>query len=227
MKRAVAALALLCAGFDWNVPKVVQWAEVGEQMQTNGLPLKVFVARSQLKPAELLEHYAARFNAEGFFIPPKPLKLKGLELPRLTALDTKSWWSYLVYVWPEADGTTTLILGAADLRGRKPKAERARNELPVFPGAKAPFTSHVEFAQLLTFHTAAKDSEVIDFYRSTLPAGGWVEKEKGSGVFVRDGRRLQVLAKDHKGGGLDITVFDEPDFGDVEKIWREGRSAAP
>ena len=51
--------AVLCGGFDWNVPKVLEWAEVGDQIQANGMPLKIFVARSAWKPADLLDHYQA------------------------------------------------------------------------------------------------------------------------------------------------------------------------
>src|SRR3954470_7342256 len=104
MKGVLLAALLIAApalAFDWNVPQLVQWAEVGERMQANGMPLKVFVARSKWKPVDLLQHHQKRFEDEGFSLP--QLELPGLKLPRVTALDTESLWSYLVYAWPEPD----------------------------------------------------------------------------------------------------------------------------
>ena len=41
-------------------PEPLAWAEVGEQIQANGMPLKIFVARSKWKPVALLNHYQKR-----------------------------------------------------------------------------------------------------------------------------------------------------------------------
>lgn len=202
-------LAVCCSAFDWNVPKMIEFAEVGERMQANGMSLKVYVARSAWSPRDLLDHYHSRFAGEGFYVPDKPLRLPGLELPRLTALDPKNLWSYLVYVWPEPDGTTTLVMGAADLKGRKPQKNAAGFPVPPFPGAKVTFTSNVEFAKTMSFVTAATENEVIDFYRQTLPAGGWKEREKGS--FVREGRLLRAAAKPTS-KGLQVVLVEEADL---------------
>ena len=208
-------IALLCCvassafAFDWDVPEPVSWAEVGEKIQANGMPMKIFVARSKWKPVALLNHYQKRFHAEGFYIPEVPLKLEGLKLPRVTALDTVSLWSYLVYVFPEADGTTTLVMGAADLKGRQVGRVAGGFPAPVFPGSKATFASNVEFARTLSFTTGAKEEEVIDFYRQTLPSGGWKERERGS--FVREGRLLRMLGKP-AGKELRIVLVEEADL---------------
>lgn len=216
MKGWVLAV-VLCAGpafaFDWDVPEVVAWAEVGEKLQANGMPMKIFVARSKWKPAALLTHYQKRFSQAGFYLPWVPLKLEGLKLPRVTALDTLSLWSYLVYVFPEPDGTTTLVMGAADLKGRAAAKLSTGFPAPVFPGAKATFASNVEFARTLSFSTVAKEAEVIDFYRQTLPAGGWKERERGS--FVRDGRLLRILGKE-EGATMRVVLVEEADLPPLE-----------
>ena len=209
MRLSLALLGLLTCGFDWNVPKMLEWSEVGDRIQANGMPLKIFIARSALKPAELLDHYQARFAKEGFYSPDKPLKLPGLELPRLTALDTETLWSYLVYVWPEPDGTTTLVMGAADLKGRKKDRNASGFCVPAFPGAKVTFTSNVEFAKTMSFTANATEAEVIDFYRQTLPAAGWKEREPGN--FVRNGRLLRAVTRGTK-KGLDVVLVDEADL---------------
>jgi hypothetical protein len=204
-----ALAALLLCGFDWNVPKLLEWSEVGDQLQANGMPLKIFVARSAWKPGDLLDHYQARFAKAGFYTPEKPLKLPGLELPRLTALDTESMWSYLVYVWPEPDGSTTLVLGAADLKGKKKDKAASGFSVAAFPGATVTFTSNVEFARTMSFTAKATEAEVIDFYRQTLPAAGWKEREPGS--FVRGGRLLRAATKQTK-EGLQVVMVDEADL---------------
>jgi hypothetical protein len=207
--------ALLCLfgapafAFDWDVPDVVAWAEVGEQIQANGMPMKIFVARSKWKPTPLLMNYQRRFHEAGFYLPEVPLRLEGLKLPRVTALDTVSLWSYLVYVYPEPDGTTTLVMGAADLKGRQSGKSAGGFPAPVFPGSKATFASNVEFARTLSFLTAAKEDEVLDFYRQTLPAGGWKERERGS--FVRGARLLRMLGRP-EGTQLRIVLLEEADL---------------
>jgi hypothetical protein len=209
----VAALLCLVAthasAFDWDVPEAVAWAEVGEQIQANGMAMKIFVARSKWKPLPLLTHYQKRFEGAGFYLPHVPLKLEGLKLPRVTALDTVTLWSYLIYVFPEPDGTTTLVMGAADLKGRQAGRVAGGFPAPVFPGARATFASNVEFARTLSFLTGAKEDEVIDFYRQTLPSGGWKERERGS--FVREGRLLRMLGRP-EGKELRIVLVEEADL---------------
>ena len=211
-------LLLWAAGvlaFDWNVPQALQWTEVGDQLQANGMPLKIFVARSKWKTVDVLLHYQKRFADEGFYVPAVPLELKGLKMPRVTALDTQSMWSYLVYAWPEPDGTTTLVMGAADLKGRKIGKPLAGGfPAPLFPGAKASFSSNVEFARTLSFSTPSSETEVMDFYRQTLPAGGWTEREPGN--FVREGRLLRLVAK-AEGKALRVVLVEEADLPPLKK----------
>jgi hypothetical protein len=113
------------------------------------------------------------------------------------------------YGWPEPDGSTTLVLGGADLRHRKPAKPGA---LPVFPGAKAPTSFDVEFSTALSFTAKATQEEVIDFYRAVLPSGGWKEREPGT--FVKAGRAVRVLAK-KQGEALSVVVLEQSDDGPI------------
>ncbi len=212
MKVAGLLLCLLATravAFEWDVPGLVSWAEVGEQIQANGMPMKIFIARSKWKPLPLLRQYQERFSKEGLYVPPVPLDLTGLALPRVTALDTVSLWSYLVYAWPEKDGTTTLVMGAADLKGRQAGQIAGGFPAPVFPGSKATFASNVEFARTLSFLAPATESEVVDFYRQTLPSGGWKERERGS--FVKDGRLIRMLGRP-EGKATRVVLVEEADL---------------
>lgn len=211
MIGAVLVAALLAADggagpFSWDVPGQLELVPVGKKLEGAGLPMVVFLAKSSWELDRLLLHYADRFAAAGYFIPPKMGRITGLKLPRVVALDDVRLVSFLVYGWPEPDGTTTLVLGAADLMHRKPS--KAAGSLPVFPGAKSPTSFDVEFATALSFTAKATQEEVIDFYRSVLPSGGWAEREPGS--FVKAGRVVRVLAK-KQGAALSVVVLEQAD----------------
>lgn len=195
------------ARFSWDVPGQLTAVPVGGQLEAGGLPLKVYMARSKLGLDELVLHYARRFREAGYYLPMRRLgPLPGLKLPRVVALDVESRVSYLVYGWPEADGTTTLVLGAADLGAQRPSGG---GRLPAFPGAKGVVTFSLEYADALAFNAAATEAEVIDFYRAVLPPAGWVERE--AGVFVRGGRAVRVLARPSGQGPLGVVVLEQPD----------------
>ncbi|MFZ5445324.1 MAG: hypothetical protein ACOZQL_35365 [Myxococcota bacterium] len=196
------------APFSWDVPGQLELVPVGERLERNGLPMAVYLARSSWELDRLLLHYAARFADAGYFIPPRLGRIAGLKLPRVVALDDVKMVSFLVYGWPEPDGSTTLVLGAADLAHRKPATVGG---LPLFPAARAVTSFNVEAAQAVSFVAKADEAEVIDFYRAVLPSGGWKEREPG--VFVREGRALKVLSKKQRAAGeLSIVLLDEVDL---------------
>lgn len=215
MTFAVLAAVLFAASpadagpvpFSWDVPGQLQLVPVGKKLEASGLPMVVYLAKSSWELDRLLLHYAARFAEAGFFIPPKMGRIKGLKLPRVVALDDVQMVSFLVYGWPEPDGTSTLVLGAADLQHRK---KGGGGSLPVFPGARSPTTFNVEFATGLSFTVQATQAEVIDFYRSVLPSGGWKEREPGA--FVKERRVVRVLAK-QQGALLSVVVLEQADDG--------------
>ena len=218
---AAALVALVCAApdagpppFSWDVPGQLQLVPVGKKLVGDDLPMAVFLARSSWELDRLLLHYAARFAEAGYFIPPKMGRITGLKLPRVVALDDVRMVSFLVYGWPEADGTTTLVLGAADLAHRKPAGGGL---LPVFPGARSPTTFNVEAATALSFTAKATQDEVIDFYRAVLPSSGWKEREPGS--FVKEGRVVRVLGK-KQGAELSVVVLEQSDEGPVSATAR-------
>jgi len=191
--------------FSWDVPGQLQLVPVGKKIEGGGLPMVLFLAKSSWELDRLLLHYAGRFASAGYFIPPRMGRITGLKLPRVVALDDVRMVSFLVYGWPEADGTTTLVLGAADLQNRK---QVTGGSLPVFPGARGLIRFNIELATALSFTAKATQEEVLDFYRSVLPAGGWKEREPGA--FVKDARVVRVLAK-KQGVDLSVVVLEQSD----------------
>ncbi|MEW5740071.1 MAG: hypothetical protein AB1938_14155 [Myxococcota bacterium] len=194
--------------FEWNVPRLLTIVPVGQRLEANGLPMQIFAARSKESLDNLIIHYAQRFLDDGLFLPfkfigPRP----GGRLPKVVAFDPEAKVSYLVYGWPEPDGTTTLILGAADLGAR---SQRQTGKYPPFPGAIGVTSFQLEYAEAVSFTAKATEEEVIDFYRSILPAGGWKERERG--VFVKEGRAVRVLARPDKAKGvLGVVVLEQAD----------------
>jgi hypothetical protein len=205
---AVAPDAGVARPFEWNVPRLITLVPVGNRLEVNGLPMQIFAARSKESLDNLIIHYAQRFLDEGLYLPftfigPRP----GGRLPKVVAFDPERKLSYLVYGWPEGDGTTTLILGAADLGAR---SQRSTGSYPAFPGASAVTRFQLEYAEAVSFTAKATEAEVIDFYRSILSAGGWKEREPG--VFVRGGRAVRVLARASKTKGLlGVVVLEQAD----------------
>ena len=199
------------APFNWDVPGLIEVVPIGQKMERSGLPLKMYLAHSSWDLDRLLIHYTARFAEAGYFIPARMGRLPGLKLPRLVALDDTNMISFLVYGWPEKDGTTTLVVGAADLGHRKPASA---NGLPIFPGAKGVTTFDVELATAVNFRVQASEAEVIDFYRSVMPSGGWKEREPGT--FIREGRAVRVLSK-KQGTSLSVVVLEQSDDGPMER----------
>ncbi len=207
-------LALPAAAFDWNVPQLVAWAPVGDSMAVNGVPLKIYIARSKLKPADVMKHYAARFEEAGFYNPPK-VRLPGLELPHMVALDTQTLWSYLIYVWPEPDGTTSMVLGASN-QGVKRTRAASESPYPVFPGASHILVTDVELAKAISYSAPTTQPELLAFYRQVFAAAGWKEREPG--VFTKAGRQLRLVSKP-RAGKLEVALIEEADL--------TGSSAAP
>lgn len=197
--------------FAWNVPQVDRVVEVGDRLEAKGLPLKVYLAHTKLSEKEAFRHYFERFVKEGFFVDRAQKPLPGLSLLRLTAFDEVRLWSYTIIFYPEADGSTTLTLGAADLsvrRGKPRSGVGAAPGLPVLPGATAVMSTSVELGSSLSFETKDSPDEVLAFYQATLPTLGWKEREKGT--FAKAGKRVRVLTRPF-GERLQVVVLEDAD----------------
>jgi hypothetical protein len=196
--------------FDWDVPKPVAAAQVGSgQLEAMGLPLDMNIARSKWKLNDLAIHYARRFIQAGFYIPPHQKPLPGSNLPRLSALDPVSMRSYLIVFYPESDGTTTMLLGVADLGHRRPMQVKDFG-VPLFPGAKTPTTFELEGARAIVFSVDVKEEELAGFYRQTLTKAGWVERADEPGTYAKNGRAVHVLARP-EGPRLGVVVLEDAD----------------
>lgn len=190
--------------FSWDVPKVLETVDVPGVMNANGIPVKLRSVKSAERPEVILQHLVDRFEAWNFYIPPSKDRTQWLKEPQLTALDTERLISYTFFLQSNPDGTTTVVLGEANLGQRQQKTSPIA---PVFPGAKEVMSSHLEVARSLSYLVpAARTSpDVQGFYRKELTRAGYTEVEPDT--YRRGTEELQVTVRPAKGGHLSVIVL--------------------
>jgi len=183
---SAALCVTLAAGFHWPELEAVGVVDV-PPVVSQGVPTYLRAVKVKQKLPELAALFYESFVKAGLWVP-KPPRLT--REPLLTALDPVKRRSYTVVFQPNPDGTTTLVLGEADLAA---KAAEPGVLAPLFPGAEKVFRSLQELARVEAYEAAASLSEVRSFYDETLPKGGWLKQEEG--VFRRGGEELSVSVR--------------------------------
>ncbi len=223
MKRAVLVLLLglslglatpVSAGpkaprprFTWPNPAMMQQVEVPGVVRAQGVPMKLKLIRVKRGVQEMVDTYLAAFREAGLYIPPKKHQLRFTRELTLVALDTERLISYTVIFQPNADGSTSLLLGESNLARMEADAGEGA---PVFPGADGVLRSNHEGAQVLTFSARARPEEVQAFYREVLGKAGFHEPEPElqPGVFAaKSGNQVQVVAQSKPGGKVAVSVI--------------------
>jgi hypothetical protein len=187
--------------FTWDVPKVVEEIEVPGIMRADGIPVKLRSVKSTERPEVILQHMVDRFQAWGFYIPRK--RTQWLREPQLTALDTDRLISYTFIIQTNPDGTTTVVLGEANLREKTAKMSPIA---PVYPGAKEVVTSDLEVARSVTYLLSGQASpDVEGFYRRELTQLGYTQLEPG--IYRKGTEELMVTVRPAKGNQLSVVVL--------------------
>lgn len=206
------------AAFTWDVPRVLESVEMPGVMRADGIPVKLRSVKSAEKPQAILQHLVDRFEAAGFYIPPDNHRTQWLAEPQLTALDTDRLISYTFVLQPNPDGTTTVILGEANLGlARREQSAFA----PVFPGGTDLMQSEMEGARTMTYLASAEPAKVRDFYLAELRGAGFTEVS--AGTWRRGGEELRVSVRPVKAGRVAVIVLRRIVFEDaLEPAIREG-----
>lgn len=189
----------------WDVPRVIASVPVSGEMSALGVPLRVSAVRSEERVEALFDHFLALFKRAELFIPPRGGQFQIPGGLQLTGLDPIRRISYTVIFQPNPDGTTTVILGEADLyRRQDPGAPR---DVPIFPGGSDVLTVDAEGGgKTVTYRVRAAPAEVSAFYREVLKKAGYAEGEDGT--FARRGEEIRVLAQSgHEAGSLFVFVM--------------------
>lgn len=217
-RGAALALALALAGvsggaladgarprFTWPNPGMIDDFEVPGVMKVLGMPIRLRGLRVRLPLQQIMETYADAFARAGFYLPPRS-HLGNIPQPTLVALDVDRLIAYAVIFEPHADGTTTLLLGEANVGLMDKQGESLA---PLFPGAQGVMRSDQEDAQVLVFEAKAKPAEVQSFYREVLGKAGFTEAEpsRAPGLFTRKGEQLQLVANTREGGRVSVALI--------------------
>ncbi len=211
-----AALAVALAGappdspaapFTWPMPDPVESIPLAGVSEANGVPVRLHVLRSKRPARELLQIYATAFERAGFYIDPK--QKRRLAQPHLTALDVRALVSHSVVLQPNEDGTTTCVLGEANL-GAAQRAAQGQRGPAVLAGATAVMAVQQEGARYLSYQLAARPEQVREQLRAALGKEGWLPspRPEEDGVFTRAQKVLRVLVRESEPGHSAVVVVE-------------------
>ncbi len=208
----VLACALLVAGapeprakptpFFWPKPELVSEVDIPDVVRADGVPVRLHVIRSRLGVQQLLSLFGSAFREAGFYV--AEVQKRHIAEPHVTGLDWRALISYSAILSPEADGTTTCLLGEAALGKKRPPA--GADFAPLFPGASSVTRFEDEGSSIIAFSArGTTTSEVSAFYESQLPKAGWRRSEDGA-LWERAGAHLSLMPKGTSGGGVSVVL---------------------
>lgn len=195
--------AVAAAPFAWDIPGAVSEVQVPARTSVSGVDVRMKAVASSWKPEALVRHVLQSFRRAGLYIPPPARQRRASSEVTLTALDVKRLVSYTLVLQPNADGTTTCILGEADLKKTAPPKDESAP--PMFPGAEEPISARTEGARTVTYSAKARAEEVLAFYREALRKAGYQEEKEAE--FVRGDERLQLLTRKLGGERVAVTLI--------------------
>jgi hypothetical protein len=196
----VAVLVLNASPFVWPRPDVVEEIDVPGTVVAQGVPVRLRVVRSRLGVQRLLETFAGAFERAGLWVPPVQRRL--VAEPHVTGLDWRARVSYSVILHPNADGTTTCVLGEAQLVNKR---DGGADFAPLFPAAREVLRVEQEGARVLSYVAPASLDEVTQFYGATLARLGFKPSAEHGG-YERGGDRLLVMARPLDSSGVSVVV---------------------
>ncbi len=182
------------APYQWDVPEVIQTVDAHGVTLVDGVPVRMSAVVSRWRPERLAQHFMTHFENAGLWVPPPNLQSQGSVYPQLNAFDPDRKWGYTVIFQPNADGSTTVLLGTADV-SRFPNVGQMADFAPVMPGATSTTRTHLEGMRHVLFETQAQEAEVRDYYRTVLSETGYAEEAPGEFVSSTDRIHLRVVSE--------------------------------
>ena len=187
---------------------------VGDALEVNGQPMQLSIFYTSDPPEKVVQFYADAFEARGVM----PILSGTPQLSHVAGFDRRDGLERFISALPEPRGQTLVLVGVTNPR-RPPRLNRGPDDagFPIPPenrgylgyrssdaGAEAESGQYV---------SSLPPSEVLAFYRSTLPARGWVERtQDGSpamAVFGKQGSILSVAVQaldEKKGAAVFVNV---------------------
>jgi len=187
------------ASFAWPTPDLIEAADVQGPMTTEGIPLRLRAVRLKHSLDELAPLYVAAYRRAGFYIPPRAHQVDLFRDPALTALDTRHFISYTAIFQENPDGTTTVVLGEANLGLARPS--NAPPGLPLYAGAAHLSRATFEGSGVVSYEAAASPKAVRAFYQDQLGKLGFASSANAEDADVfRKGEielSLHLAAQEH------------------------------
>jgi hypothetical protein len=211
MLALTAALAVLGsapapAAFAWPTPDLIETVEVQGPISAEGIPLRLHAVKLKHTLDELAPLYLRAFKQAGVYVPPREHQVDLFRDPSLTALDTRRFISYTALFQKNPDGTTTVILGEANLALAKPS--KTPPGLPMFRGAAHVSQVHSEGSLVVSYEAAANPEAVRAFYREQLGKLGFASGAPTSGdVFRKGDAELQLSVTPKKNGQAAVVLL--------------------
>ncbi len=194
--------------FQWHVPGAIEDVPMSGEAESLGVPVRAHAVRSKERIEPLYLHFLQAFRRAGLYLPPPSAQFHMKGGLALTAIDDERMISYTVIFQANADRTTTVILGEANLAARRPAAEDAQGGLPLPPQAKRVVRARSEGTSQVTFRLRARADEVTGYYRDVLGANGFEETEPQ--VFSDGTRQVQVLTQQVTDDEVVVALVERP-----------------
>jgi hypothetical protein len=180
--------------FKWDIPDVVADVDVPGVMLATGIPVKMHAVVSKRHYQDVAAYVVKSFEKQGLYIAPPSHQPQVTREPQLTGLDPQRKISYTVILQPNKDGTTTVILGEANLG--KVQNPDGPDFAPLYPGAKNVLRTDVEAMKTVIYDVGAPRAEVEAFYQESLKRAGYAPASLGSFRKGADEIQLQVSTKE-------------------------------
>jgi hypothetical protein len=204
---ALPPASLAAEPLRWDVPRAFMSVPVHGEQEALGVPMRLTAVRSRASVSDLFNHFLRSFEKADLFVPPREGQFMAEGGLSITGLDVERLVSYTVIFQPMPDGTTTVLLGEADLYRRKAPGDDGR--VPVFPGARGLLRSKMEGTDTLAYTVTAVPGEVLRFYQETLGRAGFTSSPEEPTTFVRGGHTFQVLLqRTHTAGEVSVVVLE-------------------
>ena len=160
-----------------GLPDVISTVPVAGEMSSMGVPVMARAVRTKLKPQMAQRWIVGSFRRNNLYIPPANGQYQLQGAPQLTGYDPVARRTYTAIFKENADGSTTLICGTADVS--RDDWATARASLPVLPAALQVLESRLEGALSVSYQVKASEAEVRSFYGEVLGSSGWAPMETG------------------------------------------------
>ncbi|MFL5352208.1 hypothetical protein [Archangium sp.] len=187
----------------WAVPRVLEAIDVPGRTEALGMPVSMHAVRSGEKVEALELHFRRQFQEAGLFLPPPQDVVPLTREVQVTGLDPDTYIAYTVFLQPNPDGTTTVILTEAFLAERR-RMEKEDAFAPVMPGAHGVLQTRTESTAVLQYSVKAGPEEAHRFHVQALAREGYREVEPG--VFQHGADVLRVRARPLGDGELALVV---------------------